>query len=77
MKEIHDFEARTCAVHAKSTANTPIGPYANEYTFVLTFAEDSKILRIEEFVDSAYIKEYLARLEDWTAAQSARAKAKL
>lgn len=70
LKEIHDAEAQTCAIHASSTAETPIGPYGNEYSLFLTFTDDgTKIKRFEEFVDSAYSGAYFAKLEAWAASQ--------
>jgi ketosteroid isomerase-like protein len=63
-KEVQDVEARTCMMHASSTANTKKGPYANEYALILTFTNDGKkIEKIEEFADSAYSKEFFAKLQ--------------
>jgi ketosteroid isomerase-like protein len=63
LKELHDPDAHTCMIHARSTADTKIGPYANEYALFLTFTEDgSEVLRFEEFVDSAYSEKFFAEL---------------
>jgi ketosteroid isomerase-like protein len=61
LKEIHDAEAHTCMIHARSTADTKKGKYANEYALFLEFTEDGeKVLRFEEFVDSAYTERFFA-----------------
>jgi ketosteroid isomerase-like protein len=50
-------------MHASSTADTKIGPYANEYALFLTFTEDGKkVTRFEEFVDSGYSVKVFAEL---------------
>ena len=42
-------------IRAYGSAETPVGPYANEYIWVLTFdASGDKVLKILEFVDSAF-----------------------
>ena len=70
LKEVHDPEAHVCAIHASSTAETPIGHYANEYSLFLTFTDDgTKVKRFEEFVDSAYSGAFFAKLEAWGASQ--------
>jgi hypothetical protein len=64
LEEIHDADAHTSIIHASSTAETEIGPYANEYVLILTFTEDGKkVTKFDEFVDSAYSKEFFAALE--------------
>jgi ketosteroid isomerase-like protein len=51
-------------LHATSTADTEIGNYTNEYALFLTFTRDgSKVVRIDEFVDSAYSAEFFAKLK--------------
>lgn len=72
LKEIHDPEARQSVLHLHDTAQSPIGPYANEYMFVLSFTEDgTKIIKIEEFLDSANCNEFFGRIEKWLAEQKA------
>lgn len=52
-------------MHATSTADTDIGPYENEYALILQFAEDGrKVVKILEFVDSAYSMEFFERLAE-------------
>jgi ketosteroid isomerase-like protein len=61
---VYDVEGRKCAFYATSWAKSPVGPYANEYTWFLWFSESGeKITKIEEFVDSAYIKDFLAKMD--------------
>ena len=58
-----DEEARKVVMHAYSTATTDLGDYSNEYMLVLQMTEDgTKVVRLEEFVDSKYSAEYLPRL---------------
>jgi ketosteroid isomerase-like protein len=65
LNEIHDADAHTSIIHASSTAETKIGPYANEYTLMLTFTEDGKkVTKFDEFVDSAYSEKFFAALEN-------------
>ena len=50
-------------LHASSTADTEIGPYANEYAIFLSFTEDgNQVTHFEEFVDSDYTKRFFAAL---------------
>jgi ketosteroid isomerase-like protein len=65
LEEIHDADAHISIIHALSTAETRIGPYANEYMLILTFTEDGKkVTKFDEFVDSAYSKDFFAALEN-------------
>ncbi|KAH7087114.1 hypothetical protein FB567DRAFT_602682 [Paraphoma chrysanthemicola] len=62
---VHDAEQHTCMMHATSTAETDIGPYANEYALVLHFTEDGKkVVRFLEYVDSKYSSEFFAKLAE-------------
>ncbi|KAF2844600.1 hypothetical protein T440DRAFT_523349 [Plenodomus tracheiphilus IPT5] len=62
-EEIHDAATRTCIIHASSKAETKIGPYTNEYALILTFTEDGrKVTKFDEFVDSAYSRQFVAAL---------------
>jgi ketosteroid isomerase-like protein len=50
-------------MHATSTAETDVGPYANEYALILTFTEDGeKVIKFLEYVDSAYSQGFFAKL---------------
>lgn len=60
---IEDPAAHKVVFHAKSTAETPVGPYANEYTIYLQMNdEDTKVRAIKEFVDTQYGQEFFAKL---------------
>jgi ketosteroid isomerase-like protein len=60
---VHDAEQHTCVMHATSTAETDVGPYANEYALILTFTEDGeKVIKFLEYVDSAYSQGFFAKL---------------
>jgi ketosteroid isomerase-like protein len=62
-EEVHDAHAHIGIIHASSTAETDIGPYANEYALILKFTEDGKkVTNFDEFVDSAYTNEFWAAL---------------
>lgn len=63
--EVHDAEAHTCIMHATSTADTDIGPYANEYALVLFFTDDGKkVKKFLEYVDSAYSIKFFGALAE-------------
>jgi hypothetical protein len=52
-------------MHVTSTAETTIGPYANEYALILHFTEDrTKITKFFEFVDSAYSLKFFVKLAE-------------
>lgn len=71
---VHDADTHTCMMHATSTADTEIGPYVNEYALVLFFMHDGgKVVRLLEYVDSAYSLPFFARL---AAHEAAAAKKK-
>lgn len=59
-----DVDKRKVYLHLRSHANTDVGPYENEYCFVLSITEDGdKVDEILEVVDSAYTLGFLKRLE--------------
>jgi len=67
---MHDPEARSSVLHLRDTAQSPVGPYENEYVFMLSFTEDGKqITRIEEFLDSANCNAFFGRIQKWLAEQ--------
>ena len=60
-----DEVARKVVMRASSTAETDIGPYANEYVIVLRMTEDGRLVeRFDEFNDSAFIRGFLPRLRE-------------
>jgi ketosteroid isomerase-like protein len=49
--------------HARCTAITDIGPYANEFVWMIRTTDDAaKVVEIKEFIDSAYTVEYLKNM---------------
>ena len=72
---IVDEVARKVVMHASSSAVTKLGPYGNEYVLILHMTEDGRqVDRFDEFVDSAYSTDYMPRLRDALAAESAQGK---
>ncbi|KAH8882917.1 hypothetical protein GQ53DRAFT_883740 [Thozetella sp. PMI_491] len=68
-----DEKENKIVVWAHSTAETDIGPYANEYMLVFYFNETGdKIVRFLEWVDSAYSKDFFARLRSYIEQQEAK-----
>ena len=50
-------------LHARATATTVIGPYQNEYVWMITTTPaHDKVVDIKEFIDSAYTLDYVQRL---------------
>ncbi|KAI1262154.1 hypothetical protein F5Y18DRAFT_161562 [Xylariaceae sp. FL1019] len=65
-----DAAANKVVIWATSTASTPVGPYANEYTLMLYFNEDgSRVVRFNEFVDSANSVTFFPKLREYVAKQ--------
>lgn len=61
---VEDQAHNKVAVHAKSRAQTAIGPYQTEYMIVIQMTdEQDEALSIKEFVDSGYVEEFHARLK--------------
>ncbi|KAK3939728.1 hypothetical protein QBC46DRAFT_289884 [Diplogelasinospora grovesii] len=60
---IEDRDKNKVVIHARSTAETTVGKYANEYMLVfhLTWAGD-KVVRFQEFVDSGATVAFFGRL---------------
>ncbi|KAH7040853.1 uncharacterized protein B0I36DRAFT_16186 [Microdochium trichocladiopsis] len=53
------------SVWAQSTADTPVGPYANEYMLLLHFDEaHEKLVKFYEFVDSKYTVEHFTKVRE-------------
>lgn len=60
---VEDDRDNKVMMWVSSKAQTLIGPYGNEYTILLYFNEaGDKVNKVVEFVDSAYVKEFFARL---------------
>ncbi|KAJ3496566.1 hypothetical protein NLG97_g2574 [Lecanicillium saksenae] len=70
-KIINDPETHTLALYATGTGESAAAPYQGEYCFFLTFTEDGeKITRIEQFVDSAFAYNYLAKVKEYNEKHS-------
>ncbi|KAI1187485.1 hypothetical protein F5B17DRAFT_399699 [Nemania serpens] len=66
-----DVENRSVVLHADGTADTILGPFRNEYIFILKMDESgSKVRRVEEFVDSAAVVDLVPRIKAEWAKQS-------
>ena len=51
------------ALHIKSSAETALGPYKNEYVLMLQMTGDQRqVASVKEFVDSGYSEEFLGKL---------------
>ncbi|KAK4082258.1 uncharacterized protein Triagg1_2070 [Trichoderma aggressivum f. europaeum] len=60
---IVDVEMRRVTMHLKSTGESDLGAYNNEYIFVITVSEDGeKVDEILEFLDSLYSSEFVSNL---------------
>ena len=63
-----DPKRHQVALHARSTAETALGKYENEYALFLRMTDDAKqIIEMKEFVDSGYSQDYFARLRELQA----------
>ena len=61
--EVYDPEVRKSVVSAHATATSALGPYVMEYMMMLFFDENGeKIVKVHEFIDSAYGLDFFARL---------------
>lgn len=71
---VEDEKANTIAIWCSSTAETPIGPYGNEYVLVLHFNEaGDKVEKFIEFVDTEYSKSFFGRMRVHLEEQHAKA----
>lgn len=68
---IIDEEQRKATLYLTSTAETPLGPYKNEYIFTLrTNDAGSEIVEVVEFIDTAYTGEFLKKIMAYIAEMS-------
>ena len=64
-----DEKKNAVVIWARSTANTPIGPYANEYMLTLYMTKDQKkVETFLEFVDIGVSRDFFPKLNAWVAA---------
>lgn len=60
-----DEVARKVVMWASSTAETDVGPYANEYVIAMRMTEDGRLVeRFDEFIDSQYVAAFFPRLRE-------------
>jgi hypothetical protein len=70
-----DEKANKVVIWARSTANTDLGPYTNEYMLVFYMNEaGDKIDRFLEFVDSNNSVEFFPKLKKHIAEKQGKAK---
>jgi len=61
----HDPETHRAVLNIQNYADTPAGKFELESIFVLWFTEDGmKLQKVEEFVDSAYLNTFFAKVAD-------------
>ena len=66
IKMLSDPEAHTVVIHATGSAETPAGPYQNEYVFFLTMDEaGDELVEVEEHIDSAFIAAWYPKLLEY------------
>lgn len=69
-----DEQANAATVWCSSTADTVVGPYANEYMIMMHFNEaGDKVVRFLEFVDSAFSRDHFGRLRSFVEERRQRA----
>ena len=67
---VEDPSRNSVVMHASSKAETPLGPYANEYMLVFNLTDEhERVLQIKEFVDSSVSVNAMSRLREYAAAQ--------
>lgn len=63
---VEDQQNNKVALQAKSSAETALGPYGNEYMIILHMTSDhSQIVEIKEFVDSEYSQGFFSRQREY------------
>ena len=56
---VHNADKRKAAIYCMSEGTTPWGPWAMEYAVFVTFTETGdRVARLEEMLDSAFMKEF-------------------
>ncbi|KAI9150789.1 Austinol synthesis protein H [Paramyrothecium foliicola] len=68
LEPIVDEEAHKIVLYLTSSAETPIGPYVNEYAFALhTNDAGTEIIEIVEFIDTAVTGDFMKRILEFIA----------
>ncbi|ROT34548.1 hypothetical protein SODALDRAFT_364476 [Sodiomyces alkalinus F11] len=63
------------AVYALSTGKTPFGDWTNDYAVFFTFNESgTEIVKLEEMVDSAFMKEFFPKFQGFMREQASKAQ---
>ncbi|KAI9321100.1 hypothetical protein DFJ73DRAFT_877051 [Zopfochytrium polystomum] len=71
-----DEQAKAVTVWAKSTADSVLGPYGNEYIMWFKMTDDGASINVvREYVDSAYSVDFFKRLQAFTAAAAGNSNA--
>lgn len=71
---IVDEAGNKASIWCSSTAETPVGPYANEYTLFLYFNETGdKVVRVVEFVDSDFSRAFFGKMAKLAAQKQGQA----
>jgi ketosteroid isomerase-like protein len=66
---VEDPKNHKVVVHAKSTAESVVGPYANEYMLLFHMTEDDKqVVHLKEFVDSMVSVTLISKIREHLAA---------
>ncbi|KAH8882999.1 hypothetical protein GQ53DRAFT_830963 [Thozetella sp. PMI_491] len=72
---IDDANSNKLAAWVRSSASTEIGPYANEYIFLLFFDEaGKKVIKHVEYTDSMHTITFVTKLRTYLAEKAADAK---
>ena len=67
---IIDEVQRKATLYLTSTAETPVGPYSNEYVFTLrTNDAGTEIVEVVEFIDTAYTGDFMKKIMVYIAEQ--------
>lgn len=68
---VEDAKNHKVLVHAKSTAESVVGPYANEYMLVFHMTEDDRqIVHLKEFVDSMVSVSLIGKIREHLSAKA-------
>ena len=69
---VHDVPQRKAVVYALSTGKTSFGDWASDYAVFFTFDESGeKIVKLEEMVDSAFMKDFFPKFQGYMREQMA------
>lgn len=73
---VHDVPQRKAVVYALSTGKTSFGDWASDYAVFFTFDESGeKIVKLEEMIDSAFMKDFFPKFQGYMREQMAAPQA--